>query len=366
LIIFQASTIVGIIALTVLLTKIINDSFGYAIIVFKTDPATLVESATPLEELTKNDLIAILQVNLTSGRYQTLDKETPIQDRSAGDILDLVISEVAKPQVAATYTLFESIFNKDEIIQYAVDNFSGGFLSFRNWVSWDFVTSPQSSDPLVAGVRNAILGSLFTILIAMLFALPMGLMSAIYLEEYARDNWINRVIRPISTTWRGAIDYLRHPGAGGLRARCWNRSPAGNVRYCRLNHRQRAHNPFSRADPGLTGAAIGDHQLSGGHPGGAALAARGQLRAGRDALADGVVPRAAECHPGHADRHHPGDVTRHWRDRPAGGDRRVHLYHLRPEGPFSKFTTLPIQIYQWTSRPQDVFATWQLLQLWCC
>jgi phosphate transport system permease protein len=24
-----------------------------------------------------------------------------------------------------------------------------------------------------------------------------------------------------------------------------------------------------------------------------------------------------------------------------------------PNGPFSKFTTLPIQIYQWTSRPQD-------------
>jgi phosphate transport system permease protein len=26
-----------------------------------------------------------------------------------------------------------------------------------------------------------------------------------------------------------------------------------------------------------------------------------------------------------------------------------------PDGPFSKFTTLPIQIYQWTSRPQDEY-----------
>jgi phosphate transport system permease protein len=26
-----------------------------------------------------------------------------------------------------------------------------------------------------------------------------------------------------------------------------------------------------------------------------------------------------------------------------------------PSGPFSKFTTLPVQIYQWTSRPQDEF-----------
>jgi phosphate transport system permease protein len=28
---------------------------------------------------------------------------------------------------------------------------------------------------------------------------------------------------------------------------------------------------------------------------------------------------------------------------------------LDPNGPFSKFTTLPIQIYQWTTRPQDEF-----------
>jgi phosphate transport system permease protein len=29
--------------------------------------------------------------------------------------------------------------------------------------------------------------------------------------------------------------------------------------------------------------------------------------------------------------------------------------NVDPNGPFAKFTTLPIQIYQWTSRPQDVF-----------
>jgi phosphate transport system permease protein len=28
---------------------------------------------------------------------------------------------------------------------------------------------------------------------------------------------------------------------------------------------------------------------------------------------------------------------------------------MDPNGPFAKFTTLPIQIYQWTSRPQDEF-----------
>jgi len=31
------------------------------------------------------------------------------------------------------------------------------------------------------------------------------------------------------------------------------------------------------------------------------------------------------------------------------------LVTLDPTGPFSKFTTLPIQIYQWTARPQAEF-----------
>ena len=43
------------------------------------------------------------------------------------------------------------------------------------------------------------------------------------------------------------------------------------------------------------------------------------------------------------------------RDGAAGRDRRVDLIVMDPNGPFSKFTTLPIQIYQWTSRPQAEF-----------
>jgi len=356
LIIFQASTIVGIIALTVLLAKIINDSFGYAIIVFKTDPATLVESATPLEELTKNDLIAILQVNLTSGRYQTLDKETPIQDRSAGDILDLVISEVAKPQVAATYTLFESIFNKDEIIQYAVDNFPGGFLSFRNWVSWDFVTSPQSSDPLVAGVRNAILGSLFTIFIAMLFSLPMGLMSAIYLEEYARDNWINRLIRTNINNLAGVPSIIY--GILGLAV------------FVRILEPVTSGTLFGFGDPTT---ANGRTILSAGLTLGllvlplVIINSQEAIRAVPRSLREAsfglggtrwqtvwyhVLPNAI-----------PGTLTGTIlaMSRAIGETAPLVVIGAStfitfdPESPFSKFTTLPIQIYQWTARPQDVF-----------
>ena len=58
-------------------------------------------------------------------------------------------------------------------------------LRFYSWVNWNFVTSPQSSDPLQAGIRVAILGSLWVTIIAFLVATPLGVAAAIYLEEYS-------------------------------------------------------------------------------------------------------------------------------------------------------------------------------------
>src|SRR5690606_25218430 len=53
----------------------------------------------------------------------------------------------------------------------------------------------QSSQPELAGVRTAILGSLWTIVITIAVAFPVGVGASIYLEEYARSNWINRLIQ---------------------------------------------------------------------------------------------------------------------------------------------------------------------------
>ena len=44
-------------------------------------------------------------------------------------------------------------------------------------------------------MRTAILGSLWTIGITMLFAFPIGVGAAIYLEEYAGDTRLNRLIQ---------------------------------------------------------------------------------------------------------------------------------------------------------------------------
>lgn len=52
----------------------------------------------------------------------------------------------------------------------------------------------MSSVPILAGVGNAILGSLWVIAITMLLAIPIGILGGVYLEEYASDTWYYRLI----------------------------------------------------------------------------------------------------------------------------------------------------------------------------
>ena len=57
-----------------------------------------------------------------------------------------------------------------------------------------FLTSPQSSKPEYAGVRTAILGSLWVVFIAFIFSVPLGVGAAVYLEEYAGQSRVGRFI----------------------------------------------------------------------------------------------------------------------------------------------------------------------------
>jgi phosphate transport system permease protein len=63
-------------------------------------------------------------------------------------------------------------------------------------VTWDFVTSfPSRVIPERAGIESAILGTLYLMLICAFLVVPLGVMTAIYLEEYADGTrWYNRAI----------------------------------------------------------------------------------------------------------------------------------------------------------------------------
>ena len=58
-----------------------------------------------------------------------------------------------------------------------------------------FLTAGPSSEPQDAGIYPALLGSLWVALITILFAVPVGVGAALYLEEYRANNWLGRIIQ---------------------------------------------------------------------------------------------------------------------------------------------------------------------------
>jgi phosphate transport system permease protein len=64
-----------------------------------------------------------------------------------------------------------------------------------SWLSVDFLTRYPSRIPERAGIKSAILGSLWMMALTALFAFPTGVGAAIYLEEYAPKNWLTRILQ---------------------------------------------------------------------------------------------------------------------------------------------------------------------------
>jgi phosphate transport system permease protein len=64
----------------------------------------------------------------------------------------------------------------------------------RNVFSFTFLTASDSSDPTLAGIWGALKGSLMTMVITLLLAFPIGVLAAVYLEEYAPKNrWTDMI-----------------------------------------------------------------------------------------------------------------------------------------------------------------------------
>jgi len=63
------------------------------------------------------------------------------------------------------------------------------------WIDWQFINSYPSRKPELSGIKAALLGSLWVIGFTALFSIPIGIGSAIYLEEFSEDNKFNRFIK---------------------------------------------------------------------------------------------------------------------------------------------------------------------------
>jgi phosphate transport system permease protein len=61
-------------------------------------------------------------------------------------------------------------------------------------LDWDFFTSFPSRRAGQAGILSAWVGSTLVMLVTAFFAVPLGVASGVYLEEYARKNWVTDLI----------------------------------------------------------------------------------------------------------------------------------------------------------------------------
>jgi phosphate transport system permease protein len=60
--------------------------------------------------------------------------------------------------------------------------------------NWLFFASGDSREPELAGIRGALVGSALALLVTLALCLPIGVLAAIYLEEFARKNWATDLI----------------------------------------------------------------------------------------------------------------------------------------------------------------------------
>jgi phosphate transport system permease protein len=71
-----------------------------------------------------------------------------------------------------------------------------GYLVERAWplLSFDFIVKNPTHGMREGGVWSALLGTLYLVTTSLLIAAPVGVLAAVYLNEYAKKSWLTRII----------------------------------------------------------------------------------------------------------------------------------------------------------------------------
>jgi phosphate transport system permease protein len=115
---------------------------------------------------------------------------TPPHGQAWAEREDNITSEQRKGRVFTAITLLATITGVVAlgvlVIYVAVDAVG--------WLDWQFLTSTPSRFAERAGIMPAMLGSIYLIITVGVLTLPIGVSAAIWLEEYAHQNWLKKVI----------------------------------------------------------------------------------------------------------------------------------------------------------------------------
>jgi phosphate transport system permease protein len=71
-----------------------------------------------------------------------------------------------------------------------------GYLLYQAWpiLSLDFLLSNPKHGMRAGGIWSPLLGTVYLVVISLAIATPIGVLAAVFLNEYARDNWFTRVV----------------------------------------------------------------------------------------------------------------------------------------------------------------------------
>ncbi len=210
----------------------------------------------------------------------------------------------------------------------------------RPWLDRQFLTSFDSRFARQAGIKAALYGTVWMMVFTIAIALPLGVASALYLEEYARDNWLTRFIQ-INIANLAAVPSIIY-GLLGLQV---------FVRWFALGR--------SVLAGALTMALLVLPIII--------VASREAIRAVPRSLPDASLALGATRW--QTIRHHvlpyalPGILTGSilaasraiGETAPLITIGALTLVLFTPNGPLDTFTVLPIQIFNWVSRPQAEF-----------
>ncbi len=235
---FQGAVIFGLVALLVLMGNVANRIVGLIAIRDAVPPSQL--SDRPLEELSAAELTDILAAKLQGGaRTYLLDqligrdrfaanREAPLRELITGatvpeefadkkltdltqDDAKALVAELVAPetllhsvyesvvgrQVLESWPLTTSLFDRAgiEAKVASTPQWEGARLEWRSWLNPTFLVTRMNITAIESGVRTALLGSLMAITLTVLIAFPLGVGTAIYLEEYSRgQGWLDRLI----------------------------------------------------------------------------------------------------------------------------------------------------------------------------
>lgn len=208
------------------------------------------------------------------------------------------------------------------------------------WLDGQFLTSFPSRLPELAGIKSALFGTLWLLLLTGLFAVPVGVLAAVYLQEYAPANRLTRWVQINIANLAGIPSIIY--GVLGL---------ALFVRYFSLDRSLLA-GALTMSLLILPMIIIAAKEALLAVPGSVREAAYGLGATRWQVVRAHVLPAAM-----------PGILTGIILSLSRAIGETAPLLVMGalayvafvPTSPMDGFTTLPVQIFNWTARPQDEF-----------